>query len=360
MSKILFDLTKIQPVNGSKFHGGGKYGSIVFKKLAELAPDEIAGYYDDTRYIDQSIITICQEKNIPLSKKSECDVLTVAKRYDNILYSPLMDPAYLKDPSVNIIVTIHGLRVLEMPDDKYEFSYKKTSPLRRLLQKSILFEIFARKKRKNDFKKNLAQKRALLTNKQLKFITVSNHSKYSLLSFIPSFKENDITVFYSPSTINDEISTEHYQNPYGKYYMIVSGDRWLKNGLRSIRALDELFTERPEIKGNVVVTGLDKLSKLALSIKNPNRFVCLGYVDEPKLKALYQHAYLLLYPSLNEGFGYPPLEAMHEGTPVITSAFASIQEVCGDAVLYVNPYSVPEIKTRILQMENALFRRPAR
>ena len=55
---------------------------------------------------------------------------------------------------------------------------------------------------------------------------------------------------------------------------------------------------------------------------------------------------------MNEGFGYPPLEAMKYGVPVITSSFASIPEVCSDAVLYTNPYSVEEIGIRILQLEN--------
>ena len=64
----------------------------------------------------------------------------------------------------------------------------------------------------------------------------------------------------------------------------------------------------------------------------------------------------LVYPSLNEGFGYPPLEAMHEGCPVIASAIASIPEVCGDAVMYFNPFLISEIKMRILQMEDSSVR----
>jgi glycosyltransferase involved in cell wall biosynthesis len=58
----------------------------------------------------------------------------------------------------------------------------------------------------------------------------------------------------------------------------------------------------------------------------------------------------LIYPSLNEGFGYPPLEAMHYGIPVIASPFTSIPEICGEAALYANPFSIEEIMARILQM----------
>jgi glycosyltransferase involved in cell wall biosynthesis len=62
-----------------------------------------------------------------------------------------------------------------------------------------------------------------------------------------------------------------------------------------------------------------------------------GYVTDAELRALYQSATCLLYPSLYEGFGLPPLEAMACGCPVITSRVASLPEVCGDAVLYCDP-----------------------
>lgn len=75
-----------------------------------------------------------------------------------------------------------------------------------------------------------------------------------------------------------------------------------------------------------------------------------------KLASLYQNAYLFVYPTLNEGFGYPPIEAMQFATPVICSAITSTTEICGDSVLYFNPYSIDEIKNRILMMENPKIR----
>ena len=53
---------------------------------------------------------------------------------------------------------------------------------------------------------------------------------------------------------------------------------------------------------------------------------------------------------MNEGFGYPPLEAMHYGVPVLASPFTSIPEVCGDAAIYFNPFSVEEIMSRLLMI----------
>ena len=63
----------------------------------------------------------------------------------------------------------------------------------------------------------------------------------------------------------------------------------------------------------------------------------VGYVSDQELVALYCHARVFIYPSLYEGFGIPPLEAMYMGCPVIVSSIAPLQEICGDAALYCNP-----------------------
>jgi glycosyltransferase involved in cell wall biosynthesis len=63
-----------------------------------------------------------------------------------------------------------------------------------------------------------------------------------------------------------------------------------------------------------------------------------GYVDDDDLAAFYDGAICLVFPSTTEGFGIPPLEAMARGCPVISSNAASLVEVGGDAVVYVQPY----------------------
>jgi glycosyltransferase involved in cell wall biosynthesis len=68
----------------------------------------------------------------------------------------------------------------------------------------------------------------------------------------------------------------------------------------------------------------------------------LGYVPEEDLPALYSGAEVFLYPSLYEGFGLPPLEAMACGTPSIVGGNSSMPEACGDAALYVGGFDVEE------------------
>ncbi|MCI0586826.1 MAG: glycosyltransferase family 4 protein [Planctomycetes bacterium] len=77
-----------------------------------------------------------------------------------------------------------------------------------------------------------------------------------------------------------------------------------------------------------------------------------GEVDEAELEACYAGAALLLYPSLYEGFGLPPIEAMARGIPVVASAVAALPEVCGDAALLVDPRdpgAIAEAAARVLE-----------
>jgi glycosyltransferase involved in cell wall biosynthesis len=69
----------------------------------------------------------------------------------------------------------------------------------------------------------------------------------------------------------------------------------------------------------------------------------LGYVNSEELAELYREASCFVYPSLYEGFGLPPLEAMACGCPVVVSNVTSLPEVCGDAAYYVDPYDVESI-----------------
>jgi glycosyltransferase involved in cell wall biosynthesis len=73
----------------------------------------------------------------------------------------------------------------------------------------------------------------------------------------------------------------------------------------------------------------------------------VGYVSDAELKALYQHAACFVFPSLYEGFGIPPLEAMACGCPVIASAVPAVREVCADAAAYFDPTRGDELAERL-------------
>jgi len=100
---------------------------------------------------------------------------------------------------------------------------------------------------------------------------------------------------------------------------------------------DEL-AQHPDLRRAVVRT----------RVREDVRF--LGFVPHPVLRVLYKHARAFLFPSLYEGFGLPPLEAMAHGTPVLTSNVSSLPEVFGDSALLVNPEKVFEIARGIRQI----------
>ena len=91
--------------------------------------------------------------------------------------------------------------------------------------------------------------------------------------------------------------------------------------------------------------------KLVKKSKNyPDRIIFTGLVSDKDLKQYFRQADVFVFPSLYEGFGFPPLESMAAGTPVISSNAASIPEVCGDAALYFDPYDIDDMAEKILKM----------
>lgn len=88
---------------------------------------------------------------------------------------------------------------------------------------------------------------------------------------------------------------------------------------------------------------LEPLERVEESLAK-ERVRLLDFVDQDDLRILYAGALGFVFPSLYEGFGLPPVEAMALGVPVITSNVASLPEVCGDGALYVDPQSPAELR----------------
>lgn len=346
MKKILFDLSVCQPIGNSKYHGGGVYGYIVFEALANKYPQDIIAYYDDKRYLPDNIINVIKNREILVKtvKDNTISNLFICKEFKS-LYSPLWSNSYFELFKLNvpIILTQHGLRALEMNRDEYEQIYTKNiiDYLKALIKKTPFYNLIQNK--------YFYSYRKIFLYDNIKFITVSEHSKASIEYFFPSVDTNRIKVYFSPNT---SINTNSSINSEEKYYLIVSANRWLKNAYRAIQAFDRLFERHKNLKGKVIVTGVSDNSRILKGLKSRERFITKGYVKRDDLENLYKNAYALIYPSLNEGFGYPPIEVMKYGIPVIASSFASISEICGDAPLYVNPYSIDEIAIRIIELED--------
>jgi glycosyltransferase involved in cell wall biosynthesis len=106
-----------------------------------------------------------------------------------------------------------------------------------------------------------------------------------------------------------------------------------------VRAFDQLAAERPDLA--LVLCGpegwgIDALSAAVAASPFAGRVVRTGWVDEPTLSGLLHGAAVLAYPSRYEGFGFPPLQAMAAGVPVVATRAGSLPEVLGDAAALVD------------------------
>lgn len=340
--RLLFDLRATQPNFSGKAHGGGKYAIAVFFALAEENV-EMDCAYDSRLYLREDIAGKVRKKSIrliDLARKSYNDILTEGG-YD-VFYSALMERGIVVPEFTKKITTVHGLRELEMPRDWWFLRYRM--PAYETI-KMVITQIFRPWWRRVLLKRSEKE----LIEPGLDFITVSEHTKYSCLSYVPQLRADNLKVFYSPSTSTIRTDIKPYTTGY-KYVMLVSGNRGEKNALRALFALDEIYTEHPELSCyRVIVTGATGRS-FYHKFKNADKFSFLGYVDEDVLESLYCGADIFVYPSLNEGFGYPPIEAMRYGVPVVASSLTSINEVCDYAALYCNPFDYKEIKGRLLRL----------
>jgi len=126
---------------------------------------------------------------------------------------------------------------------------------------------------------------------------------------------------------------------------------------KNLTRLVEAFARTAASVGDVslVVAGArgwgdEDLGAQAKRLAVETRVVFIGRVAEEDLAALYSGAVSLVYPSLYEGFGLPPLEAMQCGCPVITSNVSSLPEVVGNAAILVDPLSVEEIAAAMTEV----------
>lgn len=129
------------------------------------------------------------------------------------------------------------------------------------------------------------------------------------------------------------------------YILAVSSLSPHKNFIRLSQAFSFFRDENVDV---VVAGGANArvFSNSSLSSAQTNVHL-LGYVSDSELRALYERAHCFVYPSLYEGFGLPPLEAMACGCPVIASDAASLKEVCGTAALYCDPKSYEDIADKV-------------
>ena len=180
-------------------------------------------------------------------------------------------------------------------------------------------------------------------------ITISDFSRDNLRRHLGIAKDRFFLVPCGVDHIYRTASDESILEKFGLHkncYLLAVGSA---NPSKNFPALISAFTglRNDESIRLVVVGGSNPAVFAEQNVIDNFDIVRTGRVDDLQLKALYTHARGFVFPSLYEGFGIPPLEAMACGCPVIASNLDSILEVCGDAIGYFDPTSISSIQNAL-------------
>ncbi|MDQ0206922.1 glycosyltransferase family 4 protein [Alkalicoccobacillus murimartini] len=182
-------------------------------------------------------------------------------------------------------------------------------------------------------------------------ITVSNFSKQELHQHLG--EDMNVSTIYN-GVAKDWFASEFAEVNEKKPYIVYVGNVKPHKNLRVL--LNAFSRVVDQIPHNLVIVG-----KKEGFVSGDNQFLeqsealgerisFTGYVSDEVLKSYIHHAEVLVFPSLYEGFGLPPLEAMACGTPVLVSTAASIPEVCEEGAVYFNPHDDRELSERLVML----------
>jgi len=186
-------------------------------------------------------------------------------------------------------------------------------------------------------------------------ITISNFMKKEIQKYF-GIDEEKIRVIYNgfdykyPDKLKSSLQSQHFKFKTSRSYIIFLGPLDKRKNLNRLLMAYEKAIHNDKSFPDILIAGVDKYDfNKYLKINNldinsfENKVIIAGFSTFKDIYLLISNAKALCYPSIYEGFGYPPLEAMACGVPVLTSNTSSIPEIVGDAALKVNPFSIEEI-----------------
>lgn len=196
-----------------------------------------------------------------------------------------------------------------------------------------------------------------------KIIAVSNHTKNDLIKYL-GIAENKITVRYiDVDNIYKKEINEADSEAVLKKYDLVKGYIYSGGGLEKRKNIDaliyayKLMLDKDKNIPDLVISGklMPELAPLVIDVEKlvrelqlESKVKLLDFVPQQDLPAIYKNASVFVYPSLYEGFGLPPLEAMNMGTPVIHLDNSSLGEVMGEAGLIFDPESIQDLADKTI------------
>jgi len=296
---------------------------LIIERLPEyrftlLGPrDAIAPHF---KYAD--CLTIIDYRTKPYSIREQIDILPLIPKDTDLLWVPFINIPLLY--CGKLLVTVHDVNFLTMP--------QFLSFPQRIYAKIVF---------------------ATIRHKAVHVLCVSEFSKYEFMRLVPGTKDN-------VSAILNGTAPQWFEPPHNAdnphtdpFFLFVGNVKPHKNLVRLLQAFEKIADKIPH---NLVIVGkkegfiIGDNQALAYPSSLSERIVFTGYIHDDILRQYYAHATALAFPSLYEGFGLPALEAMACSCPVLTSNITALPEVCGDAALYCDPYSVEDIGQQLLRL----------
>ena len=366
---VLFDLFFCQP----GYHGGGEYGKAVFRALAESVVRnpgcQIWAALDPGLFIDDWVLEICRDYSVNLvSVTSFANISSlVDKGYFYAFYAPALvayaNYEYMRHAGTRlsflgsqtkIIGTLHDIRDYQLIRDRTTISKTLSDIGWNRLPTSAAS--FLSEDAPSCFDLRVMY-RAILNDVNVSMIvTVSRYCSSSVSSEF-SIPQDRLSILYAAEK-DRPTPTPFYPDNIGNddepFVLVLNASRPEKNAVSVAAAFDNLFmrNDLPDalLRTRVLFVGIKSISQLGLgNLQNSTKFSACPSASPGQLEFLYQQAHLLVYASFNEGFGYPPIEAMRYGTLSVVSNTTSLPEICGDAAIYCDPYSLASIEAAILK-----------
>jgi GT2 family glycosyltransferase len=371
---VSVDLLFCQP----GYHGGGEYGKAVFKALAEVNAKhggfQLWAALNPNLFIDSWVWETCKANAINIvAVRSYDEIVQIVNsdRFDSFFTPAIVVytgyeymgkvgshlPFTCK--KTRVIGTLHDIRDFELARNRRQVleTRRKIGCLKE--SKMSESEINHAAQASLDQAEALRQMyRAIVQDETVDtIVTISSYCENSIKDNIGSPRK-PLQVLASPQK-RRPVPAPFVRNKFNPtsspYALLLHAAREEKNGASAVVAFDQLFEESNN-RGlladfHVVLTGVTHLDQLGLAqIRHPDRFIALSELAPEQFEYLLKHARFLVYPSFNEGFGYPPVEVMTYGVPSIVSNATAIPEVCGHAVKYFDPYNLGSIKEAILNI----------
>ena len=272
---------------------------------------------------DEIDIALPNSKNRWLQHIWEHTILPKKASNYKVLFCPANICPAIKPPRIKFVTTIHDLSFKYYPSSfsfGYKLYYNTFTPLTIKLSDMI--------------------------------ITVSYFEKRMISARYPLIKEK-INVIYSG--VDSEFFKE--ETPEKENYILYVGNLSKRKNFEGL--LDAFKRIYRLIDKKLIVAGMKpdimKLDKRVRDLINeiPKEYIEFkGQTnDKPQLATLYRKAHAFVFPSFYESFGFPPLEAMACGCPVVVSNRGALPEICGDAALYVDPLNIDDICDKIIMLE---------